>query len=171
DVRPHGRVFRIEMPSLAVRTLDDDIRFTNGIAFGPDDDLYANETLTGEVFRYHWLGGDVGPRQSFGNVLVSPDREQISGPDGMKFSADGRLFVTVFGQGDVTVLGPDGQVLERLLTDGAAPTNLVFGAAGSGVIYVTEDAHGTLERLDVGVDGLKLHQGDVATLTATIARS
>jgi len=164
DVRPDGRVYRIEMPSLMVRKVDDGILFTNGIAFGPDDDLYINETLTGEVFRYAWNGGEVGPRHSFGNVLVAREREQISGPDGMKFSVDGRLFVTVFGQGDVTVLGTDGQVLERIATAGAAPTNLVFGPAGSGVIYVTEDAHGTLERLGVGVDGLTLHKGSVVSL-------
>ena len=30
----------------------------------------------------------------------------LKGPDGMKFGADGHLYVAVFGQGDITVLDP-----------------------------------------------------------------
>ena len=75
----------------------------------------------------------------------------------MKFGTNGRLYVTVFGQGDVTVLAPDGAVAERIELAGSMPTNLAFGPPGSQRIYVTEDEHGTLEVCDVGTDGWPLY--------------
>ncbi len=56
----------------------------------------------------------------------------------MKFGADGNLYIAVFGQGDVTVLGRNGTVVKRIKTDGSMPTNLVFGPKGEKKIYVTE---------------------------------
>ena len=81
----------------------------------------------------------------------------MRGPDGMAFSEDGRLWCAVFGQGDMTVLGPDGGVVERLEVAGSAPTNVAFGRPGEGRLYVVEDEHGRMEVYDVGVDGLPLH--------------
>jgi gluconolactonase len=74
----------------------------------------------------------------------------------MKFAADGTLWCTVYGQGDVTVLDPDGRVLRRLPTHGSQPTNVAFGPPGSGRLYVTEVQRGQLEVHEVGVDGLAL---------------
>jgi len=153
---PDGRVYRIDVRTRAIRKLDSGIRFTNGIAFGPDNNLYVNETLTGMVYRYAWKSGeDIGGRENFGNVIDWSLPAFYRGPDGMKFGADGRLFVTVYGQGDVTVLGREGQVLERIKTAGARPTNLVFRQSEPR-IYVTEVEHGALEVHDVGTAGLPL---------------
>jgi gluconolactonase len=160
DVYPDGRVYKVDVTTKAIEKLDTGIRFTNGIAFDPDDNLYVNETLTGMVFRYEWKDGEVGPREDFGNVIAPDAPEGIKGPDGMKFGANGHLYVTVFGQGDVTVLGPDGAVVDRIKTEGSFPTNLVFGAPGSKKIYVTEDEFGTLEVFDVDTDGLPLYIGN-----------
>ncbi len=161
-VETDGRVYRIDVQTKEIKKLDTGIRFTNGVAFDPDDNLYVNETLTGMVYRYQWKGGgEVGPREDFGNVVDPAGPKGIKGPDGMKFGANGHLYVTVFGQGDVTVLGPDGAVVERIKTEGLMPTNLVFGLAGSQKIYVTEDEFGTLEVFDVGTDGLPLYTGEV----------
>lgn len=88
----------------------------------------------------------------------------MRGPDGMAFSADGDLYVAVFGQGDVTVLGPDGSVRQRIRTKGRKPTNVAFGRPGDRRIYVTEDEHGNLEVFDAGTDGLRLH--DTAATTS-----
>ncbi len=161
DVYPDGRVYRIDVQTREVKKLDTGIRFTNGIAFGPDDNLYVNETLTGMVYRYQWKDGEVGEREDFGNVVDPEGPEGIKGPDGMKFGANGHLYVTVITQGDVTVLGPDGAVVERIKTEGNFPTNLVFGPPGSKKIYVTEDQRGTIEVFDVDTDGLPLYTGEV----------
>lgn len=156
-----GRVYRIDVGQKSVEKVDEGIRFTNGIAVGPDGMLYSNETLTGMVFRYELDNGRVGPRQEFGNVLEASDDEALRGPDGMKFAANGDLYVTVVGQGDVTVLGTTGEVVNRIKTDGNFPTNVAFGRPGTERIFVTEDQYGTIEVFEVGVDGARLYDGTV----------
>jgi gluconolactonase len=152
-----GRLYRIDLKSMFIEKLDSGIPFANGIAFGPDGYLYANGTLSGMVYRYKWDNGKIGSRTAFGSV-VNPDLpESYRGPDGMAFGQNGNLYVAVVGQGDVTVLGPDGGVVRRIQLEGLAPTNVVFGPPGSRKIYVTEQGVGHLEVHDVGTDGLLLY--------------
>jgi len=154
-----GRVYALDTKSGEIERIDNGIKFTNGIAFGPDGDLYVNETITGMVYRYRNENGRIsGEREDFGNVLIDEEYSEIRGPDGMKFGADGNLYVTVYGQGDVTVLGQDGNVVRRIRTEGGKPTNCVFGLPGTNTLYVTDVEFGALEALDVGTDGLALYK-------------
>lgn len=151
-----GRVYDIEPRTMKiVRIIDRGIRFTNGIAFGPDDALYANASFTGEVYRYDVFGGGPPRRELFGNVLQPDDRPGFKGPDGMKFGTDGRCYCTVYGQQNVTVLDAAGRVAERLALDGACPTNLCF-AQEQRRILVTEVSKGQVEWLDVPCEGAPL---------------
>jgi gluconolactonase len=160
EIALDGRVYKINVKTRAIEKLDSGLRFTNGIAFGPDKNLYVNESLTGMVYRYQWREGEIASgRQDFGDVADPDSPAEMKFPDGMKFGADGNLYVTVFGQGDVTVLGPDGAVVRRIKTAGRLPTNVAFGPKGSKKIYVTEDEFGTMEVFDVGTDGLPLYTG------------
>ena len=48
-----GRVYEIDpRESRVLRVLDRGLRYTNGIAFGPDGRLYVAETLSGDIFAY-----------------------------------------------------------------------------------------------------------------------
>lgn len=156
-----GRIYRVEPRTKGIRKVEGGGRFTNGIAFGPDGAMYTTETLTGTIYRYEWRDGAPGRKEPFANVLKVPpeQRSSIAGPDGMAFARDGRLYVAVFGQGDVAVLGPGGQVLERIPTESPVPTNIAFGPPGSRRIVVTEMARGEMETFDVGVDGHPLLTG------------
>ena len=157
-LRYDGRVFRIDARTRAVECVDQGLQFTNGIAFGPDGCLYVAETLSGNIYRYEFRGDRVrGARQLFGNVIEHFDPAQLKGPDGMKFGADGNLYVAVFGQGDVTVLGPGGAVEKRMKVSGSLPTNLVFGPRSEPRIYVTEVETGSVQILDVETAGLSLN--------------
>jgi gluconolactonase len=159
DLRYDGRLYKIDIGRKRVEKLASGIKFTNGIAFGPDGALYVNETITGNVYRYRLKGKDGrGKRELFGNVLAPGKYEGIVGPDGMKFGQDGRLYVTVYGQGNVTVLREDGRVAERFKTKGRKPTNCAFGPRGQKKLYVTEVDFGTMEVLEVGTDGLPLYR-------------
>ena len=156
-----GRVYRVEPRSGTVTKIDTGILFTNGIAFGPDNLLYANETITGSIYRYEWKDGVIqGPRKLFGNVIKPGAPPGFKGPDGMAFSTDGNLYVAVFGQHDVTILGPDGKFAGRITTAGALPTNLAFALPGKKQIYVTEYQLGQIEIFAVPSDGLPLWSGE-----------
>jgi gluconolactonase len=163
DVDYDGRVYRVDPLTGAVTLIDRGIRFTNGIAFGPDDVLYVNETLTGNVYRYTWRDGRVSaPRQLYGNVIRPNAPPGWKGPDGMAFDEEGFLYVAVFGQGDVTVLGRDGDVCRRIETQGRLPTNVAFALPGKRTIYVTEYQNAHVETFSVARDGLKLWDGRVS---------
>src|SRR5215210_3178033 len=121
EAQTDGRVYRINPGTSEIEKLDSGFRFTNGIAFGPDDNLYVDETLTGMVYRYRWEDGEiVGGREDFGNVAYKEPTEFPVGPDG-------NLYVAVHGQGDVTVLAPEGDVVRRIEMAGRLPTNVAFG--------------------------------------------
>jgi len=157
SIQYDGRVYRVDVTTGAVDTIDQGIRFTNGLAFGPDHNFYFAETLTGTIYRYSWRDGRIsGSREVFANVWDPEVEVEIRGPDGMKFAANGQLFVAVFGQGDVTVLNTDGSVDRRIKTEGMYPTNLVFGKDGEQSIYVTEAETGTVQKFHVGTDGFPL---------------
>ncbi len=73
-----GRVYRIDPESLSIEKLDSGLRFTNGIAFGPDEDLYVTEMITGMVYRYAWEGGQLAGRA--GDPSATPRTESLGGP-------------------------------------------------------------------------------------------
>jgi gluconolactonase len=151
-----GRVYRIDVKTKRIEKLDSGLRFTNGIAFGPDLHLYVNEMITGAVYRYGRQADGFGPREYFGNVLSDFPVTSLRGPDGMAFGSDGKLYVAVYGQRDVTVLGTDGRVEDRLITHGGLPTNVAFGFSDERNLYVTECEHGQMEVFAVDTTGLAL---------------
>lgn len=155
-----GRIYRIEPKTGSVNLIDRGLRFTNGIAFGPDKNLYVNETLTGNIYRYSWLEGKVSQsRELFGNVIRADAPAGWKGPDGMAFDENGLLYVAVFGQGDITVLGRAGEVVGRIRSSGMLPTNVAFSLPGKRQIHVTEYQHGLMETFSVKSDGLSLWDG------------
>lgn len=153
-----GRLYKINPETTEISKLDSGFRFANGIAFGPGGSLYVSETVTGAVYRYPWDDGPVvAGREEFADVAYTKSRAFPVGPDGMAFDADGNLYVTVHGQGDVVVLSPSGETLRRIATAGSLPTNVAFGGPGQKRIYVTEVEFGRVETFDVGAEGLALH--------------
>jgi gluconolactonase len=153
-----GRVYRVDTRTRQIELIDRGYQFANGLAFGPDGHLYVNETLTGNIYRYACANGVVtGRRERFGNVIERFDESELKGPDGMKFAANGDLYVAVFGQGDITVLDGRGEVVRRIKTQGTHPTNLAFANHAAQRIYVTEAATGTLQEIEVEASGFPLH--------------
>jgi sugar lactone lactonase YvrE len=69
------------------------------------------------------------------------------------------LYVAVFGQGDITVLGRQGEVVDRISTQGQLPTNVAFALPGQHRLHVTEFQYGQMEVFPVSSDGLRLWDG------------
>jgi len=157
NVEMDGRLYRMDRNNLRIRKLDSGLQCANGIAFDAANNLYVNDTRSGDIYRYQWENdGQIGTREYFANVLDPNAPPWWKGPDGMAFDGEGKLYVAVFGQQEVVVLGRDGSTVERIKTQGRMPTNIAFGLPGQKKIYVTECEFGQLEVFDVDSDGLEL---------------
>lgn len=155
-----GRVYQVDLRTRTGRVLDSGIRFANGIAFGPDGDLYANEMISGDIFRYRFIDGrPTGERRRFANVLADGWSGGFRGPDGMAFGTDGHLYCTVFGQGEVVVVAPDGSIAARIRTAGPNPTNVAWGPGGERRLYVSEHQLGRIEIFESPTTALPLYYG------------
>ena len=153
-----GRIYEIDAKAGKVlRKIDSGIRFANGIAFDAKGALYANASFPGDVYRYDVFGVTSPKRELFGNVLQRDDQPGFKGPDGMKFGIDGRLYCTVYGQKNITLLDAAGTVADRLSLDGSCPTNCAFALAGS-TLFVTEVGKGQVEAIPTPCGGLPLHR-------------
>lgn len=161
DLPFDGRVFRIDPLSGECRLLDRGFRFTNGIAFGlGGQDLYVSETLTGNIYRYKIVEGQIeGGRELFGNVMLKPPSEhgRVAGPDGMAFDIEGNLYVTVLRQGDITILGSDGGIKAHREIEGTFPTNVAFAQSSERRILISEGSKNQLLLLETAVEGLPLY--------------
>lgn len=152
-----GKVWRIDLDARTATKIDSGIQFANGIAYGPDGYLYANETLTGDIFKYD-LSQENPKREWFANAFGEEEMEHFKcGVDGMAFDDRGRLYVTVIGYADVAVYTLDGNLERRIPLIGKRPTNVAFGARGEKRIYVTEQEIGQIEAYDVDADGMELY--------------
>lgn len=95
-------------------------------------------------------------RELFGNVIRADAPAGWKGQDGMAFDHDGLLYVAVFGQGDLTVLGMSGEVVRRAPTFGRLPTNVAFALPPSSASMSQNMSHGQIETFPILRDGLPL---------------
>jgi gluconolactonase len=155
-----GRVYQIDVTTGSGRILDDGIRFTNGIAFGPDGHLYVNEMISGDIFRYRFVDGrPSGGRERYANVMSEGWTGGFRGPDGMAFGEDGRLYCAVFGEANIAVIDPDGRVEERIKTEGPNPTNVAWGPDRDRRLFVTEHHLGRIEVHETRTTAFPLYYG------------
>ena len=127
--------------------------YPNGIAFDAQGRMYWTESMAHRVCRMEDGQATTFCQLSDGHV-----------PDGMAFAADGRAFVCTTISGGLTVISPDGEVLEEIVINEHA-TNCIF--AGS-ALYVTatkvaeihaDQRTGTFWRVDTDATGLPLLPG------------
>jgi gluconolactonase len=128
--------------------------YPNGIAFDAQKRLYWTESMAHRVCRVD----DDGKPETFAQLSDGHV------PDGMAFAADGRAFVSTTIKEGVTVLSPEGEVLEEIHL-GEHATNCIF--AGS-TLYVTatkvpdieaSQRTGTFWRVETDAVGLDLIPG------------
>lgn len=132
-------------PDGAAARVVDRLYFPNGLAFSPD----GADLLLAEAYRHRLLRGRWDPaacRWSEARVwaVTQGPGDGPSGPDGLAFTAEGDLFVAVFGHGHVLHLGADGAEKGRIVVSGARPTNLAFDPSGKLGLVVSEAASGLL---------------------------
>lgn len=124
-----------------VEKIAEGLVFPNGLTFVADGDaLVVAETYEHRLVRGDWdpdtrTWSDVAPWAEVGGPV---------GPDGMVVSATEAVYVPVFGQGNVTIVEPDGTVSATHDLSGANPTNATFDPTGELGLVVTETERGEL---------------------------
>jgi len=147
DVRAPGALFAVDASGNGEMLLQLPDVYPNGIAFDAQQRLYWTESMAHRIRRL-----EDGTAVTFCQL---PDGHV---PDGMAFAADGRLFVCTTISGGVTVVSPDGEVLEEISL-GEHATNCIFDGPA---LYVTatkvadieaSQRTGTLWRVDTDAKG------------------
>lgn len=111
--------------------------YTNGLAFLADGRLCWVESYWRTVCAL-----EDGRR----HVLTTLPENHV--PDGLDVAVDGRLFVTTVMSHGITVVSPDGAVLDHLyLDDQALPTNCCFDGS---VLWVTDFTVGNEQQEGLG---------------------
>jgi gluconolactonase len=146
EVREPGRLYVLDSGG-GEMLLERPNVYPNGIAFDADGRLYWTESMAHRVCRLDNGQATTFCQLSDGHV-----------PDGMAFAADGRLFVCTTISEGLTVLSPDGEVLEEI-TLGEHATNCIFDGPS---LYVTatkvaeihaDQRTGTFWRIDTDATG------------------
>jgi len=153
DVRSPGRLFAVDASGAGEMLLELPEVYPNGIAFDAERRLYWTESMAHRICRL-----EDGEAVTF--CQLSEDHV----PDGMAFAADGRIFVATTVSGGVTVVSPDGELLEEIHL-GEHATNCAF--VGS-ALYVTatkvpdieaSQRTGTFWRVETDAVGMQLIPG------------
>ena len=130
DVRSPGRLFAVGPSGAGEMLAELPGVYPNGIAFDARQRLYWTESMQHRVRRL-----EDGKPVTFCQL---PDTHV---PDGMAFAADGRLFVATTVSQGVTVVSPDGAVLEEIRL-GEHATNCIFDGSD---LYVTATREADIE--------------------------
>lgn len=137
--------------------------YCNGLALEPGGSLVWVESYGRHVCRL--AGGYDRPGAARVELATLPEGHV---PDGLAVAADGRLFVATCGSHGVTVVAPDGEVLDHLLLDGDAnATNCAFDAEGAlwvtdfGMDWEAREGAGRLWRVQTDAVGLPVPYGPV----------
>ncbi len=123
--------------------------FPNGVAFVNG----GRALLLAETYRQRiWIGDwDPALREWRNPRLWATEVTGAPGPDGMALGADGRLYVAVYGAGQIKIFGADGKQVGARDLPGKNPTNCAFDPSGRLGLVVTEAERGELLSLpDLG---------------------
>ena len=131
----------------------------NGIGLSPDGrTLYAAETYTCRLMAFDVTApGKVAPDAGPGGPGIPLYR-----PEGYKFfdslgvEASGNICVATIGESGISVISPEGELVEFVATDDAFTTNICWGGEDLRDAYITLSGTGRLVRTRWPRPGLKL---------------
>lgn len=163
-VRPRdqdrGRVYYARADGSSCRLVIEPMVMANGIGLSPDGaTLYVAETETARLWAFTVTGpGEVEkrpfPSPHGGRLLYGAGGYQRF--DSLAVEAGGNICIATLINGGVTVIAPDGRLVEFVALPDYYPTNICFGGPGLAKAYVTLSQAGRLVELDWPRPGLPL---------------
>jgi gluconolactonase len=138
-----GKVLRIAADGKAIREVANTIHYPNGLTLARDGrHLLVAEMLAGRILIFPIeSGGTLGARSVWVRLQdlapPTPSEGPYNGPDGLKLGPDGNYYVAQNGSGRVLVVGEDRKLVRSIEVQTPFVTNLAFGAAGTGTVFIT----------------------------------
>lgn len=132
----------------------------NGIGLSPDGKtLYVAETYTSKLWAFDLDGpgrvrGTPGLTGGGGRFLYSPAGYTYF--DSLGVEAGGNICVATVGQGGITVVSPEGELVDFVPMDDPFTTNICWGGADMSTAFITLSGTGRLVRMDWPRPGLRL---------------
>ncbi len=148
---PIGAFYRA-FPDGTLQQLDAGLAFPNGVAINAD----GSAVFLAETYRNHILRYPIAPSGAVEGSSVFARLRGATGPDGMAFDADGRLYVAHHGEGRIDVFDRDGRELDQIPIPGRQPTNVAFGGANFDDLFITEVETASVYRVHLGSRGQRL---------------
>ncbi|WP_017671373.1 SMP-30/gluconolactonase/LRE family protein [Blastomonas sp. AAP53] len=133
----------------------------NGIGLSPDGKrLYVAETYTCKLWAYDIESpGEI----AFSQGLLGPGGTFLYSPSGYTFfdslavDGAGNVCVATIGQSGISVVSPQGELVEFVATDDPFTTNICFGGPDLTTAYITLSGTGRLVKMDWPRGGAKLN--------------
>lgn len=131
----------------------------NGIGLSPDGKtLYWAETWTGRIMRRRVEGpgqlAEVGMVDTWQCLYGFPDFQLL---DSLAVDGDGNVCVATLVNGGVSVVSPEGKLVDFFPTGDILTTNVCFGGPDLKTAYVTVSGTGKLLKMPWKCAGAKLH--------------
>ena len=130
----------------------------NGIGLSPDGSvLYWAETHTGRVFKRSIVEpGVLAPSAPGDTSVVLHGFPGMQLLDSLAVDGSGNVCVATLVNGGISVVSPDGSLIEHVPTGDLLTTNICFAADGSDTAFITLSGTGQLVRIPWRHGGLRL---------------
>jgi L-arabinonolactonase len=164
---PVGGFYRLNADLTLERLPLGGVAIANSICFSPDGGtMYYADSATGEIRCCDY--GAAGDPAAIANVRVFAHADAApGGPDGSTIDAEGHLWSTRWGAGQVVRFAPDGSIDRVVALPAPQPSCPAFGGPQLDRLYVTSAAVGMSEA-DLAAapasGGLFVHAPDVRGL-------
>lgn len=131
----------------------------NGIGLSPDGTvLYWAETWTGRIMRRRITGpGEVEPAglvDTYQCLYGLPGFQLL---DSLAVDGDGNVCVATLVNGGITVVSPEGELVEFVAVGDLLTTNICFGGPDLRTAWITASTTGKLYKMEWPRPGAKLH--------------
>jgi gluconolactonase len=160
--RDRGAVFYARTDGSFIKQVIFPLDGPNGVGLSPDDKtLYVAESWSGRVWSYEIAGpGEI--RRAFGPVPWERGHLLIglggySVLDSLAMDSAGNVCVADIPYGGITVISPQGKIVEQYAMPDIFVTNICFGGPDLRTAYITLSSSGELIAMDWPRPGLPLH--------------
>ena len=138
-----GAVLHMAADGKLITEVANTLHYPNGLTLAADGEhLLVAEMLAGRILTFPiGTGGTLGPRSVWARLrdLAPPTsaEDAYNGPDGLKLGPDGNYYIAQNGSGRVLIVGADKKLVRSIDVPTRFVTNLAFGAAGTGTVFIT----------------------------------